>query len=113
MFFGDVALGDSRQVALTLTNPGEEAQPLRFQVLEGDFAIDESSRTLAKNETTTILVRFTPKDLGPRTGRLAIDGTELTLSGRGTGARLSAPGRVLRVSRGARRARSCRTRRRR
>lgn len=92
MFLGDVALGESRAVALTLTT--RAPQRLTFEVLEGDFTVDESSRALGADETATLPVRFTPTDLGARLGRLSINGEEVALSGRGTGPRISAPARV-------------------
>ena len=95
MYFGDVALGASRRVALTITNSLAQSRPVTLRILEGDFTLDDAPRTLGANETLTLLVRFTPTDLGQRTGRLAINGAELALLGRGTGARLSSPAQLV------------------
>ena len=85
--FGDVAVGQSRRVALELKNQGTVAVALTFEAT-GDFTIDEASRTLAPNEDAILLVRFSPTDVGARSGTLAMhsaSGTApLSLSGRGT-----------------------------
>lgn len=95
MVFGDVELGQSRLVALVLTNHSSAPEALTFESPSEDFTVEEASRTLSANETSIVHVRFTPSDLGPRTGTLSIHGalgeSEVTLSGRGTGPRFSTP----------------------
>ena len=88
MQFGDVAIGESREVALLLSS--SSAQTLTFEVLEGDFSVVESSRTFRGNETSTLRVRFTPTQLGTRTGTLKVSGNEIALTGSGTGPQISA-----------------------
>lgn len=74
LVFGDVAIGESRRVALVLKSPVE--QPVTFE-LTGDFAVDTSSLALRAGETI-ILVEFAPTALGARTGTLLIHGWCLT-----------------------------------
>ena len=94
MVFGDVEVGQSRSVALTLTNRGSASEALTFEPT-GDFSLEEASTRLSVGQTTILHVRFSPTDLGPRTGTLAIHGgrgaSEVRLSGRGTGPRFTAP----------------------
>lgn len=88
MEFGDVAIGESRAVALVLTRGS--AQRVDFELTEGDFTIEETSRTLGTNETSTLLVRLTPTKLGARAGTLKIGTTEVALKGSGTGPQITA-----------------------
>lgn len=93
MEFGDVAVGESRAVALVLNNRGPQALALTFEVLSGDFGVDEASRTLAADSTSTLMVRFTPTELGAHEGLLMIrsplGAAVVALSGRAQGPRLS------------------------
>lgn len=94
MGFGDVRVGASRSVALVLTNSGPAATQLTFAV-DGDFSLEETSRTSSAGETTTLLVKFSPTGVGARSGTLSINGAQVALSGRGTGPRLSVPHEVV------------------
>lgn len=96
LLFGDVPVGESRAVALVLSNEGSSPGVANFSVDEAEFAVvGENSRWLNPGETATVLVRFTPTDLGRRSGTLSIGGALVALSGRGTGPRLSAPDPVI------------------
>ena len=95
MVFGDLAIGQSRGVALQVTNRSEDPVALTFEVTPGDFSLDEATRTLGAHQTSTLLVRFSPQDLGVREGALVLRSarrvSQVTLSGRGTGPRLAVP----------------------
>lgn len=93
MVFGDVDLGQSRRVALVLTNSSSAPRALTFEVT-GDFAVEDATATLGGGETSIVMVRFSPTDLGARVGTLTMGGSHLGLSGRGTGPRLFVPARV-------------------
>lgn len=88
MQFGDVAIGESRAVALTLSS--SSARTIAFEMLEGDFTVEETSRSFRVNETSTLLVRFTPTQLGTRIGTLRVGGNEIALTGSGTGPQITA-----------------------
>ncbi|MDP1827478.1 MAG: choice-of-anchor D domain-containing protein [Archangium sp.] len=93
MVFGDVELGQSRRVALVLTNSGSAPQALAFEAT-GDFTVEEARATLGGGATSSLMVRFSPTDLGARAGTLVIGDVEVALSGRGTGPRFSAAAQV-------------------
>lgn len=98
LFFGDLAIGEQRDVALLLVNSGEAPVTLTFESSSAEFTPLEPSRTVAAGESASVHIRFSPADLGPRTGQLIVAsslGTSfISLSGRGTGPRLAAPAQV-------------------
>lgn len=91
MEFGNVAIGDSRDLELQLTNTSEKSVELTFTLEGTDFTIDAGARTLTRGETITLTVHFAPTALGPRTGTLNTGVSSVALSGRGIGPRISAP----------------------
>lgn len=93
MVFGDVEVGQSRRVALVLTNSGSAPLALTVEAT-GDFAAEDAPATLGAGQTSTLMVRFSPTDLGARTGTLTLGDAEVRLSGRGTGPRFSAAEQV-------------------
>ena len=97
MIFGDEAIGQTRTLALQLTNRGAEPLALTFEVT-GDFSVEEAARTVEAEATSGIRVRFSPTELGPRTGVLTIRSSrgisQIPLAGRGTRPGLSLPSRV-------------------
>jgi len=98
LFFGDLAIGEQRDVALLLVNSGAAPVTLGFETSSAEFTPLERSRTLAAGESSSVLLRFSPADLGPRSGKLIIASSLgrswISLSGRGTGPRLTAPAQV-------------------
>lgn len=98
VFFGDLAIGEQRDVALLLVNSGDAPVTLAFETSSAEFTPLEPSRTLAAGASSSVLLRFSPTDLGPRTGKLIIASSLgrswISLSGRGTGPRLTAPAQV-------------------
>lgn len=93
MVFGDVELGQSRRVALALTNSGAATLALTIEAA-GDFVVEDAPATLGGGQTSILMVRFSPTDLGARTGTLTLGDANVTLSGRGTGPRFSAAAQV-------------------
>lgn len=97
MVFGDVAIGQRRTLALQLTNRGAEPLSLTFEVTF-DFSVEEAARTVKAEETSTILVHFSPTESVPRAGVLTLRSSlgisQISLTGRGTSPALSLPSRV-------------------
>ncbi|MDP1826113.1 MAG: choice-of-anchor D domain-containing protein [Archangium sp.] len=97
MVFGDQEIGRTRDLGLQLTNRGTAPLALTFEV-SGDFSVEEASRPVGAGETSTLVVHFTPTELGLRTGTLTIRSpsatSEIALAGNGTRPALSLPSRV-------------------
>ena len=94
MEFGDLAIGASSRLELELTNTGEKPAELVFTTDTPDFRTDELGRTLNAGESSTLVVRFSPTALGPRTGTLSLGASTVALSGRGIGPKLAVPSQV-------------------
>jgi len=71
--FGDVALGDSAELELTIQNIGDE--PLIVSSVASDdpaFVPDETSFVIAAGEDDVVVVTFTPAALGDVAGTLTL-----------------------------------------
>jgi hypothetical protein len=98
LLFGQVPIGESRRMAVTVKNDSPDSTPPIAGVLEvfGDqfVLVGAGSFVLASGESVRVIVRFRPTDRGVQTGRLLInraDGGQPDLSvelrGRGKGSR--------------------------
>jgi len=91
--YGNVVVGKSRILPITLTNYGETSMTIENVVATGDFAPTGGGTcgsTLKSGQMCTENVTFTPTAAGPRTGTLTITDTDpsspqtVTLLGAGT-----------------------------
>lgn len=95
--FGTVPVGESRSIAVSLANDGDEAAEVVLAT-EGDFSVEPSTVRIDRHSAALLTVTFTPREVGTREGRLVASFRDrqraLLLSGTGTGPRLQAADRV-------------------
>lgn len=96
--FGTVPVGESRSIALSLSNDGDEAAVVGLTT-EGDFSVEPSSLRIEPKQRAQVTLTFTPREVGMRDGRLIASFRDrqraLLLSGTGTGPRLEVVERVV------------------
>ena len=90
--FGNVLVGNSQTLALTLTNvSAADVNALQIGISAGDFTAASTCGpvTLTANSSCSVNVTFTPSQPGPRTGMLTISSSDpasplqVTLTGNG------------------------------
>ncbi len=92
MSFGDVLLGASKSLTLTLANNGTETVSGISLAASGDYTIAKpcTSPVMASGANCTVTLSFTPKALGNRSGGLRVTSSDpgspmtISLAGNGT-----------------------------